>query len=213
MARIISLESDEHRAVQSLLPWFVNGTLDQTELERVQGHIGQCGRCQADVEWQRRLRASSAAGELVPDADIDRQWRALSRRLGAAGNEEPPRRPIPTAGWLRARWLPLAVGMQAVVILAVALAWFAAPPREEAFRALGSAPTALNANVLVVFRSTATEADIRRVLRANHAQLVGGPTVTDAYLLRLSALTPDAFARLRADAAVLRVESLEGETR
>ncbi|HWP10481.1 MAG TPA: hypothetical protein VNN06_01570, partial [Ramlibacter sp.] len=114
--------------------------------------------------------------------------------------------------WLRARWLPLAIGLQAAIVLTLALAWWIAPQRDEPYRALGAAP-AVTANVLVVFRPTATETDIRRALRAHRAQLVGGPTATDAYLLRLSSLSPEAISRLRADGTVLRVESLEGDAR
>jgi hypothetical protein len=67
------------------------------------------------------------------------------------------------------------------------------------------------ANALVVFRPDATEADIRAALRAGDARLVGGPTVTDAYLLRIPDLGAAPLARLRAQRAVARVESLEGE--
>ena len=52
---------------------------------------------------------------------------------------------------------------------------------------------------------------MRRALRAADARVVGGPTVTDAYLLRIPSLDADALARLRAEPAVARVESLEGE--
>lgn len=211
MARIIQLGTDEHQAVQSLLPWYVNGSLEPVEAARVQDHLAECARCQADVAWQQRLRASSPADEPISNGDVDRHWAALSRRLASAGTA--PRRPNAAASWFGARWLPLAVGIQAAVVLALALAWLVAPQRDEPFRALGAAPGAVTANVLVVFRPTATEADIRRVLRANRAQLVGGPSVTDAYLLHLSALSHEALSRLRADSTVLRVESLEGETR
>jgi anti-sigma factor RsiW len=212
MARVIPLDTDEHQAAQSLLPWYVNGTLGAEESERVRKHLAECPRCQADAQWQDRLRAAPPAAEPTSASDVDRQWAALAGRL-APGGTKPPRRPHALANWLGTRWLPLAVGLQTVVILAGALAWFGVPQREEAFRALGTAPAAISANVLVVFRPGASEADIRRVLRANHAQIVGGPTVTDAYLLRLAALTPEALSRLRADAAVLRVESLEGDAR
>jgi len=212
MARVIHLETDEHQAVQSLLPWYVNGTLDAEEAARVDGHLAQCARCQADLAWQQELRAAAPDSDPASTAEVDRHWAALSQRLSTAATTSPPR-PNAVAAWFRARWLPLAAGLQGVVVLALVLAWWNVPQREEAFHALGAAPTATAANVLVVFRPTATEADIRRVLKANRAQLVGGPTVTNAYLLRLSGLSGDALARLRADGAVMRVESLEGDAR
>ena len=81
----------------------------------------------------------------------------------------------------------------------------------EPYRALGAAPGPATPNALVVFRAVATEAQIRSALRAADARLVGGPTVTDAYLLRLATPGAQTLARLREQGAVLRVESLDAE--
>lgn len=212
MARVIQLDTDEHQAVQSLLPWYVNGTLPGEELALVQSHLAHCQRCQADAAWQQALRAS------LPDAEpagseVDRQWTALSQRL-AAHRPKVPRWPQVLGDWLRSRWVALALGLQGVtMVAALTLAWWVAAPRDD-YRALGNGPNGgPAANALVVFRPTASEADIRNALRANRAQLVGGPTATDAYLLHLSPLSAQALSRLRADGAVLRVESLESGTR
>ncbi len=205
-ARILRLDSDEHRAVQALLPWYANATLDAAERARVDTHLGQCERCQADVEFQRHLRASPVA---TPPGDVERGWVALRARLDApapARSAPPPAR----AGWLAPRWLPLALGLQAAFVLILATAWLALP-RQAEYRTLGAAQGAPAANALVVFRPDATEAEIRRALRAADARLVGGPTVTDAYLLRVPDLGAPVLARLRAEPAVARVESLEGE--
>jgi hypothetical protein len=204
-ARILRLDSDEHRAVQALLPWYANATLDEAERARVDAHLGECARCQADVEFQRHLRASPVAS---PPADVDRGWVALRARLDAppAGARLPP----PRAGWLTLRWLPLALGLQAAFVLVLATAWLALP-RQAEYRTLGAGPGAPGANALVVFRPDATEAEIRAALRAGDARLVGGPTVTDAYLLRIPDLGAASLTRLRAQPAVARVESLEGE--
>lgn len=212
MARVFQLDTDEHQGVQSLLPWYINGTLQDVELARVRSHLAQCALCQADAAWQDELRSCLPAAEPVSNADADRHWAALSQRLGAT-DARASRPASAVTNWLRSRWLPFAIGMQGVIVAALAFVWLAAPPRDDAFRALGAAPNAVSANVLVVFRPTATESDIRRVLRANRAQLVGGPTVTDAYLLHLSALSAESLSRLRADGTVLRVESLEGDPR
>ena len=42
-ARILPLDSAEHRSAQELLPWFVNGTLDAAEASSVGRHIAGCG--------------------------------------------------------------------------------------------------------------------------------------------------------------------------
>jgi anti-sigma factor RsiW len=79
---VIPLLASVHRQVDRLLPWYVNGTLDETELALVTAHVAQCARCQADVVWQERLRAPALhADELAMRADVDRSWAQLSRRL------------------------------------------------------------------------------------------------------------------------------------
>ena len=214
MARVFQLDTDEHQSVQSLLPWYVNGTLQGEELALVQAHIAQCPRCQADTAWQQAVRASPPATGQAAEGEVDRQWAALSRRL-TPDRSRAPRWYFVLGAWLRPRWVPLALGLQgATLVAALTLAWWVAASRDD-YRALGNAPPTGGpaANALVVFRPTASEMQIRNALRASRAQLVGGPTATDAYLLHLSPLTSEALARLRAESAVLRVESLESETR
>jgi anti-sigma factor RsiW len=220
-ARILPLDSAEHQATQQLLPWWVNGSLDAAGHARVEAHLAECPRCQADAAWQARLRAAPE-GATPRDGVVERDWAALRRRLpvdqvdgnhGRADNSArdpgvapPPRRAAP--GWQRtARWLPLALGIQAALVLALVFGLPLMQGAPEAYRALGAAPGATGANALVVFDAGASEAQVRSALRASGARLLGGPTVTDAYLLQLSG--PEALQRLRAQPGVARVESLD----
>jgi anti-sigma factor RsiW len=207
-ARVVQLHGNEHDAVQSVLPWYLNGTLDEAELARVREHVRDCAQCQADVAWQERFcTPDRLSTEPVPAHRVDRDWVALSRRLAA--DTPHPQRPPGRPSWRTARWWPFAFAAQSALAAMLVLAWFVAPPHEAPYHALGAAPVATSANVLVVFRPTATEADIRHALRSSRAQFVAGPTVTDAYLLRLEPLTADSLGRLRGQGAVLRVDSLE----
>ncbi len=206
-ARILALDSDEHRAVQSLLPWFVNGTLGAVEAGRVEAHIAECARCQADTAFQVRLRDLGVATEAV--GDVERGWGALRGRLepqAATARHAPG---SPRRRW--AGWLPLAFGLQGALVLVLAISWLMFPRQPEPYRTLGAPPSAATANALVVFRADATEAQMRQALRASEARLVGGPTVTDAYLLSMPDLGAQALARLRAQPGVVRVESLDAE--
>lgn len=212
-ARVVHLHGDEHEAVQSLLPWYLTGSLADDELARVQAHLRECAECQADAAWQERFcSAHQLPTAAASPQRVDRDWAALTRRI--AGEASRPRRPPAQPSWRGARWWPFAFAAQSALVALFVLVWFVAPLREPAeYHALGAAPAATSANVLVVFRPNATEADIRHALRSSRAQLVGGPTVTDAYLLRMEPLTSEALARLRADGVVLRVDSLEGAAR
>lgn len=226
MARILALEGDEHQHVQLLLPWYVNGTLDAGERVAVQAHLGRCARCQADATWQRRLRAhadegfasiQATPGDHVEHGEhVEQDWARLRERL------DPPRtNALPGAAGARSRrrwagswsrWWAIAVAAQAVVIAAMAFALWTSPHHPaDAYAALGRPLPPAAANALVVFHPDATEAQIRRALRACDARIVGGPTATDAYLLAVPALGPRTLALLRSEPAVLRIESLDGE--
>jgi hypothetical protein len=63
-----------------------------------------------------------------------------------------------------------------------------------------------------MFRPDTTEHDLRQLLLRNEARLVDGPTVSDAYVLRVA---PDrrsaALSRLRADRNVVLAEAIDGD--
>jgi hypothetical protein len=204
-ARILSLDTDEHRTAQELLPWFVNRTLDASEASLVAKHLVHCGRCQGDAAEQAELRAG--AGNAETGGDVDRDWAALRGRLGAIP-AAPARARV---GLVRRWWLPTMVALYGVVLLAMTVVLVSLASHDEPYRALGTEPASVAPNALAVFRSEASSQQMRDALRAADARIVGGPTVSDAYLLRLADASPRALARLRAQPGVLRVEALQGD--
>ncbi len=106
----------------------------------------------------------------------------------------------------------LLVAVALVFVVALLLVVIGGPLRDERYRALGAAPTAVEANAVAVFRSDATNRQMREALHAVGATIVGGPTVTDAYLLRVANATPEVLARLKAQPGVLSAEALQAET-
>ena len=204
-ARVLPLDSSEHRMAQELLPWFVNGTLAAAEAAPIAAHLAQCSRCQADASALAAVRAVPI--DVDSGGSVERGWAALRERLEARPSET-------SRGSARPWWrlsLQVALAGQAVVMLILAGALIATTARNEPYRALGSAPAVVEANALAIFRADATEQQMREALRAAGARIVGGPTISDAYLLRMVDLQPETLARLRAQPGVLRVESLQGE--
>ena len=207
-------------AAQALLTWYIVERMDDAERGRVEAHLCNCPRCQGDVAWQRARCAARDEGE--SSADVEHGLAAMLAKIGAeertsapAAVADPPRvggpvhvrfpgrRPMASAWW---RW---ALGFQFAAILGLALLLVIPGSPDHLYRTLG-APIASSANLVVVFRPTATEAEIRQALRASEARLVGGPTVTDAYLLSAApAQRIAALERLRSDPAVIRVGSLD----
>ena len=209
-ARILSIDSAEHRAAQELMPWFVNGTLGADEASSVATHIAACARCQKDAAEQNGLRAVAFAAE--SGGDVDRDLAVLRSRMGAMPHSAKPAPDISKPrGWKQ--WLPITVAVQAAIMLSLVLVLVGGPLREQRYRALGSPPAAGEPNAVAVFRSDATNQQMRDALHAAGASIVGGPTVTNAYLRRFNAsVGPEGLARLRSQPGVVSVEALQGDS-
>ena len=194
-----------HQQAQPLLPWLLAGTLDDAEQAAVEQHVSACAACQSDLAWQRQLRGASKPAD--DGFDADRAFAALLPRLGPRAA-----RTGMLARWRHAAaandsWLRWAAGAQLAVIGVLSL-MLARPWTDAGYRALGAAAQA-GGNVVVTFRPETPEREIRRILQANGARVVDGPTVTDAYVLALpAAQAPAAVTRLRAEAAVTLAQPL-----
>jgi len=201
--------STDHLEAQDALPWLANGTLAGAELERVQAHVETCAHCRADLALLRTVHAAGPGPDLDFDAD-----RALARLIPQL--DEAPARAQPglLQRWrnrLAANdrtWLRAAVAAQfcAIAVLAALLARPAAQP--DNYRALGAAGANGMAQVVVTFRPDTPEVELRRIVRASGARIVGGPTVTDAWLVGADGRLDPVLARLRAEPAVTLAEPL-----
>ncbi len=46
----------DHEELESLLPWYVNETLDEAEQNRVRRHVEQCTTCRDNVDMLLEVR-------------------------------------------------------------------------------------------------------------------------------------------------------------
>lgn len=214
--RILRFESPEHRRVDALLPWYVNGTLHDDESARVEAHMPECARCQRELEWLRELQADCAKSDPLPQADVEAALQRMRRRLDVGFG----RRSLASVrrareGWRRApawtRW-----AMVAQLVLCASLAGVLIHGRVDgrgaaAYHTLGAAaaPQTGYARLVLTFDPAISERELRQALRASGARIVDGPTATGVYLL---AVRPDravhALATLRASRGVRLVENL-----
>lgn len=220
--RIFRMDIPAHQAVQELLPWFASGQLAPDEAQRVLEHLQTCAECRQDLEWERDMRAEAAsAGDALP-AGVDME-RALARLMPALGPQEqsapapaaaPAPAPRPVSWWRSAAanqpsWLRWTVAAQWVAIIGLGALLLRPDSDPAPYRVLGSAASS-GANLVVMFQPNTSERDLRRVLQAQGARVVDGPTVTDAYLLTVPAANRDrALQALRADPAVKLAEPLD----
>ena len=215
--RVVPLGTDIHNAVQALLPWYVSSRLDESELARVQAHLADCPRCRTELEWERKLQAAQLEPEPETGAADVEQGLAMLRSRIAMDRQQP--RQVAFGRHLRhswhdaAPWLRWVIAGQCAAVVTLSVLLLPIAP-DERYRALGSADPlqsgAARGNLVIRFRPDTTEQELRRVLKLSGAQLVHGPTATDAYLLSVAAgHETAAVARLRKEAAVLLVESLD----
>ncbi|PQO92442.1 hypothetical protein C5614_24400 [Massilia phosphatilytica] len=198
-----------HLEAQDALPWLANGTLAGAELERVQAHVETCAHCRADLALLRTVHAAGPGREL--DFDPDRALARLMPQLDTAPETPAPRLLQRWRDRVAANdrtWLRAAVAFQfcAIAVLAALLARPSTQP--DSYRALGAAGANGMARVVVTFRPDTAEAELRRIVRASGARIVGGPTVTDAWLVGADGQLDPVLARLRAEPAVTLAEPL-----
>lgn len=209
----INCEPNPHQEAEELLPWYATGQLDAEDCELVETHLSSCAHCRRQLAAERQLIGEFAS---VTPA-IDEGWERLRRRI------EPQRRPAPrpvlraspavgaASLWQmfkRPQVALVAFAQLAFVIVAGSVLLSLSRP---SYHALGSAPPPQSANLIAMFRGDTTETEIRDLLRTNGASLVGGPTPTDAYLLRVPQQSrSEVLARLRSDRHVLMAQPIDG---
>lgn len=219
-------DATAHRDAQDALPWLANGTLVGAELARVRAHVDGCALCRADLAGLRTLHAAGHAPALPAaidgELDMDRAFARLLPQLDAVAQAHAPP-PAPSAaqpiqhGWRArlaandGRWLRTAAALQCCVIAVLALLLLRPSTGLDAaagaYRALGAGPGA-QAALVVAFRPDTPERELRRIVLAGGARIVGGPTPTGAWLLATDAAPDQVAQRLRTEAAVLLAEPL-----
>jgi hypothetical protein len=142
-------------------------------------------------------RAVTAGEQTAADAASDSFPQRVSWWRSAAANQ---------SSWLR--W---AVAAQWVAIIGLG-ALLLRPDDTPAYQVLG-AGAAAGGNMVVMFQPNTSERELRRILQAQNARIVDGPTVTDAWLLNVPAERhAQVLQALRGNAAVKLAEPLDGDS-
>ena len=236
--RVLNFTRSPHQGTVELLPWYLNGTLEQEEAALVEQHLRGCAACRSDLEELRLLQAAFVEEESDARADA-----ALARLLPRLEGERPggvARAGASAAGYAtrlvnlargawRGRgvqavvpaWIKLAVAMQFAVIFVLGWKMVGVDRtvrEDQLYHALASSSTAARAtgSIVVVFDPEVPQRELLRILKDCGAHIVDGPTATNAFVL---ALEPEAahsgtagpLARLRAEHAVVLAEPLQSE--
>jgi anti-sigma factor RsiW len=213
MSDVTTRDIRPHHEAEELLPWYVTGQLNGEDKALVEDHVSSCAHCRRQLAFERRIIDEYAG--LVPE--VDTGWERLRQRLE-------PRQPVAprvslwdrvareaSAAWQGFTRPAVAALATAQVAFVAIVGTFLYTLSQPSYQALNSAPPPQAANVIAMFRADTTESQMNALLRTNGASVVGGPTSTDAFLLRVPAASREAaLAHLRADRHVLMAEPIDG---
>ena len=214
-----------HEQSWELLPWFVNGTLDEAAAQRIQDHLAECRSCRDEVANQTSLRQHMWADEAVlhtPHASLQKllakmdQAEEQRRRAEAASATRRPRRMD------RSRWLAVAVVAEAacLVMLIGMLTWKTSQERNAPRYMTLTTPETVTtqAAARVVFAPELSVAQLHELLRAYDARIVAGPTEASVFTVTLRATLSEAevaatIERLQHDPRVRFAQPAPGTAR
>lgn len=173
-----------HDEVEKLLPWFVNGTLDEKSQDLVRKHLADCPVCKKEYEWLCSASgAISSMSDTVPD--IEPNLQKMLSRIGAKDTVRSKLKDEGRSFWpsIRRQWFPIAFALQMVFVFALGTSIFMKPESKQ-YDALASM-NAGKMKIAIVFRSDITVQRMQEILRAADANIVEGPTVTFAYVVEV----------------------------
>lgn len=201
-----------HDEARELLPWLVNGTLRETERDRVREHAASCVICRSELEELERLQSALRQAETaqpVPPPDM----RRINARIDAQLEQERGRERIAAAisAFLRSPWRIAFVAQS--IALASLLAILLWPPPDSAQFTTLTEPDSLPAGayIRVVFDPGLGSADIAAIADSHSLEIVKGPSERGVATLghRSTAGTPGrnrTLDRLREQPGVLFAE-------
>lgn len=189
----------EFERARELLPWYLNGTLDAPRRLLVEAQLARSTALREELEWLRKLDHDLEGTLPIPEGDLG--LGRLMNRIEAQGEGTlvPLKRPQ------RRRWLVPSLALAATLVIAQTLViGVLLNDRSQVLKPLGVSTTTQGSLLQVQFRSTATEAQMRELLVACGAEVVGGPGSLGIYTLRVAPERADeALRQLRAATAIV----------
>jgi hypothetical protein len=171
------------RSIADLFPWYLNGTLGDSERQRMDAHLRECSTCRDELAKERRIYEEMAIApsvEYMPAPSLKRLQSAIDER----GDELTPSRAAAV------RRLPpwRALAAASIAIAAVAVAFLTANRWEQLHAPNYHTVTTSIAHprdevIRAVFAPTITLVDLQRILAEAQLRIISGPTEAGVYSL------------------------------
>jgi hypothetical protein len=211
-------EAERHKQVWQLLPWYVNGTLDDSDREAVAHHIWLCQTCEREV-----VRCQTVVSVLGKDdtsawtpsprhfnrlmTRIDREsslttaerWRIRIQEWVAKIRSAFQSTPAPI------RW---ALAAQTAVIVLIVVATMSTRKASPSLYSTLSDPVVSHEagqwHITVVFAEEITEREVRSLLSTINGTIVAGPSAMAVYTVTIPASGDEQSGEVQAALAKLR---------
>jgi len=176
--------------IHTLLPWYVNGTLDVETRRAVDRELAQSPSLRSEVVWLRLVR-----GQIREQTQTEIDTRSDSAGLDTLmalvhGEQSGKVSPLPTrmGRWAASvRHMPLSMGIAAAMVLAQAVVIGALldQPAQDTLRTLSGGVAAGGQLLQITFKPQATESQIRTLLASIQGEIVAGPGALGVYAVRV----------------------------
>jgi len=188
-----------------LLPWYVNGTLDESDRAWVERHLAEHPEAREELAWFRSLRT-----HIRQDVPAVPQSIGLARTLHLIRGDRPTLAERVT-GFFASLGMRPGLALAGVALMAVqggVIHHLMQSGKDETdqIRAIGPATVATGPLLKLNFAPGTREVDIRLALVAVQGNVTAGPGLQGDYFVRVPAGTEAASVdTLKANAAVTRV--------
>lgn len=188
------LSTIDEDAAWDLIPWYVNGTLDDAERRAVEAHMAANPSFRTEVAEQTRLAKTVASLDSM-DVEMERSLSAIRQQIQAeAPQTRSPeinsigsavRRLAKLLRWDAKILIPLGAVAASIVLLVVALPFTTS--QDPSYTTLTSPTTVTDVPQLrVKVSGDATEIELRRLFMTHELQVIDGPSATGVYTLETS---------------------------
>lgn len=190
--------NENHDDVWSLLPWYINGTLEASESTRVRRHLRICHLCQQEVKNQavlcERIHRTTPIESAIEPA-LQKLMARIQQETPAAARPVADRKTRSVLQWLQ-RWLtsvtrpPIAWGLATVLLVAASLPFVMYPLSVVSVNRFHTSATPSSfgqfqpTDVRVVFAEPLTAPAIQAILAPLNGRIVDGPASLGVYTIR-----------------------------
>lgn len=169
---------EQHKDIRELIPWYINGTLDERDMDQVSTHVSQCSDCALEVEREVRLAKRMRIEPPGLESMLEQQQSALQSlqaRLAPTTSKQ-------TEGLAIRRWSALA----ATFVMVATVSFFAGRATNDSTYELMASQTSFSGPVIqLIFNPHTSEQDIRGILNDSGGTLLGSPSPKGVYRIGL----------------------------